>query len=150
MFDKRAEVKDIMTRNVICVSENTSMDEVKRLFQENDLHHLPVVSETKVVGIISTTDLNKVMHHFTLFKVKNTEAVNDSVLRSLLAKEVMSHPVATIQMNANLMTVASVFRENLFHALPVVDGNGDLVGMVTPFDLMNYAYGPDELALANH
>ena len=110
MFDKRAEVKDIMTRNVICVSENTSMDEVKRLFQENDLHHLPVVSETKVVGIISTTDLNKVMHHFTLFKVKNTEAVNNSVLRSLLAKEVMSHPVATIQMNANLMTVASVFR----------------------------------------
>ncbi len=150
MFDKRADVKDIMTRNVISVAENTTMDEVKRLFRENDLHHLPVVANTKVIGIISTTDLNKVMHHFTLFKVRNTEAVNDSVLRSLLAKEVMSSPVATIQMDASLMTVASVFRENLFHALPVVDGNGDLVGMVTPFDLMNYAYSPDELALTNH
>lgn len=150
MFDKRSAVREIMTRNVICVTENTTMDEVKRLFRENDLHHIPVTTDTRVIGIISTTDLNKVMHHFTLFKVKNTEAVNDSVLRSLLAKEVMSSPVATIQMDASLMTVASVFRENLFHALPVVDGNGDLVGMVTPFDLMNYAYCPDELALANN
>lgn len=150
MFDKRLKVAEIMTRNVICVSENTTMDEVAQLFKENDLHHIPVVKGSHVVGIISTTDLNKVMHHFTLFKVKNADAVNDSVLRSLLAKEVMSAPVATIHSDALLTTVASVFRENLFHALPVVDGNGELAGMVTPYDLMNYAYGPDELALTNH
>ena len=150
MFDKRLKVAEIMTRKVICVSENTTMDEVAKLFKENDLHHIPVAKESHVVGIISTTDLNKVMHHFTLFKVKNSDAVNDSVLRSLLAKEVMSAPVATIHSEALLTTVAAVFRENLFHALPVVDGNGELAGMVTPYDLMNYAYGPDELALTNH
>ena len=32
-------------------------------------------------------------------------------------------------------------------ALHVVESNGDLAGIVTPFDLMNYAYGPDEFAL---
>jgi len=147
MFDKLIEVREIMTRDVVTVSPEQTMDQAAELFELRDLHHIPVVDDDKVVGMLSTTDLNKVTHHFTLFKVRNSDVVNQSVLRSLLAKEVMSSPVSTIETTCSLTTVATIFRENLFHALPVVDSNGDLVGIVTPFDLMNYAYGPDEFAL---
>lgn len=147
MFDKQIEVREIMTREVITISPEETMDQAAELFESHDLHHIPVVGDGKVVGMLSTTDLHKVMHHFTLFKVRNSDVVNQSVLRSLLAKEVMTSPVATIQTTCSLTTVAAIFRENLFHALPVVETNGDLAGIVTPFDLMNYAYGPDEFAL---
>ena len=148
MFDKHIEVREIMTRDVIVISPEETMDQAAELFELHDLHHIPVVGDGKVIGMLSTTDLHKVMHHFTLFKVRNSDVVNQSVLRSLLAKEVMTSPVATIKTTCSLTTVAAIFRENLFHALPVVESNGDLAGIVTPFDLMNYAYGPDELALS--
>lgn len=147
MFDKHIEVQEIMTRDVIKVTPDQTMDQAAELFESRDLHHLPVVEAGKVVGMLSTTDLHKVTHHFTLFKVHNSDVVNQSVLRSLLTKEVMTSPVATVKNTCALTTIAAIFRENLFHALPVIESNGDLVGIVTPFDLMNYAYGPDEPAL---
>jgi CBS domain-containing protein len=147
MFDKHILVKEIMTRDVLFVSPKDSMDRVAEIFKMNDVHHLPVLENGEVVGIVSTTDLNKVMHHFTLFKVNNAESVNQSVLRSLLVKEVMTKPVATINQETKLTTIAAIFRENLFHALPVVNSNHELTGIITPFDLVNYAYMPDEMLI---
>jgi CBS domain-containing protein len=115
MFDKQIEVREIMTRDVVVVSPDQTMDQAAELFELRDLHHIPVVGDGKVVGILSTTDLHKVMHHFTLFKVHNTDVVNKSVLRSLLAKEVMTSPVATIKTTCSLVTVAAIFKENLFY-----------------------------------
>ena len=147
MFDKQISVEEIMTRDVLFVAPNDTMDRVADIFKMNDVHHLPVIDDDDVVGIVSTTDLNKVMHHFTLFKVNNADSVNKSVLRSLLVKEVMTKPVATISAGTKLTTVAAIFRENLFHALPVIGSNRELVGIVTPFDLVNYAYRPDEMLI---
>ena len=84
MFDKYAEVRQVMTEKVITIRPEETMDRVAELFESNNVHHIPVVEGTRVVGMISTTDLNKIMHHFTLFKVRNAKEVNRSVLRSLL------------------------------------------------------------------
>ncbi|MDX1407402.1 MAG: CBS domain-containing protein [Saprospiraceae bacterium] len=146
MFDKHAKVRQIMTEDVIAVAPDTTMDEVAFLFKTENVHHIPVVLNHKVQGMISTTDLHKLEHHFTLFKTKNADSINRSVMRSMLAREVMSKPVATIRSEATLAQAAAFFRENLFHALPVVDGDNALVGIITPDDLMNYAYAPEEIA----
>ena len=150
MFDKYAEVRQVMTEKVITIRPEETMDRVAELFESNNVHHIPVVEGARVVGMISTTDLNKIMHHFTLFKVRNAKEVNRSVLRSLLAKEVMSHPVASIKWDATVSSAAAIFRENLFHALPVIDDEGALCGILTQYDLMNYAFRPDELALMDN
>ena len=147
MFDKNKEVSQIMTTQVICTTENETMDGVAEIFRSKDIHHIPVIRDRCVVGILSTTDLDKVTHHFTLFKIKDADSVNQSVLRSMLVKEVMTAPVATIRPTTSLMTVAAIFRENLFHALPVVDQNEELVGIVTPYDLINYAYRADGMLI---
>ena len=147
MFDKLSKVKMIMTADVISVKPETTMDEVSFLLKSQNVHHIPVVQNDTVVGMISTTDLHKLEHHFTLFKTRNADSVNQSVMRSMLAREVMSHPVATIKSEATLASAAAFFRENLFHALPVVDGQNKLVGIITPYDLMNYAYWPEEIAV---
>jgi CBS domain-containing protein len=60
-------------------------------------------------------------------------------MRSLLAEEAMTRQVATLDPDDSLEMAVGFFRENLFHALPVVDKD-KLVGIVTTFDLLTHAY----------
>jgi CBS domain-containing protein len=139
-MDKLIKVGQIMTTEVITVSPNDTMDKVQKIFRTNNIHHVPVVEEGRVVGILSKTDYMKLLHGFTLFKAHKSEEYNDAIMRSLLVKEAMTRQVATINQDDTVELAAGFFRENLFHALPIVDHKGMLVGIITTFDLLNYAF----------
>jgi CBS domain-containing protein len=140
-IDKTTTVAEIMTERVIVVRPEETMDVIQDIFRKNNIHHVPVVDKGCVVGMVSHSDYLKLLHGFTLFKTKKSDEYNDSILRSLLVKEVMSKQVATLGPEDTLELAAGFFRENLFHALPVVDEDNMLIGIVTTYDLLNYAYG---------
>jgi CBS-domain-containing membrane protein len=146
MFDKRTPVRMIMSDHVLSVRPDTVMSEVVRMFKTNNVHHIPVVDNGKVLGMISSSDYHKLEHHFTLFKTNQAEKMNAAIFNSMLAKEVMTAPVATVRSADTVQFAADIFKENLFHALPVVDDQKQLVGILTPYDLMIYAYGEGHLA----
>ncbi len=139
--DKTTRIADIMTKNVIVVQPTDTMEIVQDIFRKHNIHHIPVVEEGKAVGILSYSDYLKLLHGFTLFKTHKSHEYNDAILRSLLVKEVMTKPIATIRPDDTVELAAGFFRENLFHALPVVDEEGLLVGIVTTYDLLHHAYG---------
>jgi acetoin utilization protein AcuB len=139
-MDKQTPVKNIMTSPVLTVEPNDIMTKVQDIFQSNDFHHLPVVNNGKVVGIISKSDFYRLQSAFTFFRREREEAYNNAIMRSLLVKEVMSKQVASVQLTDSVSLAAAFFRENLFHCLPVVDGDEILVGIITPFDLLNFAF----------
>lgn len=143
------QVGQIMTTEVIFLGPNDSMDKVQQIFKTHNIHHIPIIEEDKVIGIISSTDYLKLLHGFTLFKTHKSEEYNDAIMRSLLVKEVMTKQVATINPEDTVEIAAGFFRENLFHALPVVDANGSLVGIITTFDLINYAFNEPSLLAEN-
>ena len=143
MFDRSRPIREIMSDRVIMVSPDTVMTEVARLFQVNRVHHIPVVHSGHVVGMISTADLHRLEHHFTLFRTTQAEEVNAAILGSILAREVMSPQVVTVRGTDSVQFAADIFKENLFRALPVVDEEKRIIGMLTPYDLMVYAYNPD-------
>lgn len=140
MFDKKAKISQIMTTDVQTVQSNDTMDKVGDIFKSNHFHHLPVVDYGKVVGIVSSTDYHMLEDHFTLFNNRNSKAVNEAIMRSLLVKDVMTRQVAMVSPDDTVEFAAGIFRENLFHALPVVDGDKNFMGIITPYDLLNYAY----------
>lgn len=139
-MDKSTAIGAVMTTDVIAIAPDETMDQVRDIFQSNHIHHLPVVEEGKVVGIISYSDYLKLLHGFTIFNTEKSEAYNAAILRSLLVSEVMTRQVATLHPEDSVMVAAGIFRENLFHALPVIDQHGQLVGIVTTFDLLNFAF----------
>lgn len=139
MTDKTTTVAQIMSTPVITVGPNDTMSEVQDIFRKNNIHHIPVVDDGKVVGIISKSDYYRLLHGFTLFKTQKSEQYNDAIMRSLLAGEAMTRQVATLDPGDSLEMAVGFFRENLFHALPVVD-KGRLVGILTTFDLLTHAY----------
>jgi acetoin utilization protein AcuB len=140
-MDKTVTVGQIMTTNVITVSPEDTMEKVQKIFRTNNIHHIPVVDGKKIIGIISKSDYLKLLHGFTLFKTHKSEEYNDAIMRSLLVKEVMIKQVAVLNPGDSLDMAAGFFRENLFHALPIVDEQtGELVGIVTTYDLLSFAY----------
>ncbi len=133
-------VQDHMTKEVVFLSPKDPMLKAKELFESNAFHHLPVIDNGKVVGMVSKSDYAKLLHGFTIFKTRGSEVYNESVFRSILVEEIMSSPVISVQPGDTLELVATIFKENLFHALPVVDRQNNLLGMITPFDLLACAF----------
>ena len=140
MVDLTRLVSEIMTTDLITIHPKEAMTEVERIFKSNDIHHIPVVDEDyAIVGIISKSDYLRTLHGLTLFKVSKAESYNTAMLRSLLVEEVMTKQIAHIRPDAPLSLAADMLLENLFHALPVVENN-KLVGILTSFDLLKYAF----------
>ncbi len=141
MFDRTATIASIMTRNVFFVHPNDNMQRVDDIFSTNNIHHIPVIDdESHVVGILSKSDFLKILHGFTLFKTEKSQEYNKAILRSLLVGEVMTKQVASLQPEDTVDIAAGYFRENLFHAIPVVDRQKKLVGIITTFDMLNFAF----------
>lgn len=139
-MDASIEIKTIMTREVIVANPDDTIAKVLDKLMNNLIHHIPVVDNGKILGMISQNDIHKLEHHFTLFQ--NPEAVesNRQLFSTLLAKEIMTTPVVKVREDESLSIAADIFLENMFHALPVVDGDNRLVGMLTTFDMLRYSF----------
>lgn len=137
-----------MTEDVIYVLPDDTLDKVQDIFNHNNIHHIPVVNtEMEVVGIISKSDYLLLCDHLTLFRKELNEQNNLRFFQSLLVEEVMSKQVAKLKKQDTIHMAAAFFRENLFHAIPIIDDDNKLVGIVSTHDLLNYAFRDPILSL---
>jgi acetoin utilization protein AcuB len=56
----QVKIKEVMTRKVITVTEDTTLEEAARLMVDNEIGGLPVIRDELVVGVITESDLFKV------------------------------------------------------------------------------------------
>lgn len=134
-------IKDIMTTDVVTIYPNDLMIVAKEIFDSNAFHHIPVVDEyQQLVGILSRHDYNKMLTTFSVFKNSKAELANRKFMMSMLVKDVMTKQVAKLNPENPISLAVGIFKENLFHALPIVDFENKVVGVLTTFDLLTYAY----------
>lgn len=132
-------ISEIMTPDIICVNPDDTILVVREKISNNHIHHMPVVEEKKVVGMISLNDLHKMEHQFTMFKNPEAEASNVQLFSTMLAKEIMTTPVVKVKESEPARKAVDLFLQNKFHALPVVNDNDELVGMLTTFDIIRHS-----------
>lgn len=53
----KTSLADVMARDVVAITPQTSIDECMALMSDKRIRHLPVMAENKIVGIISIGDL---------------------------------------------------------------------------------------------
>ena len=58
----------------------------------------------------------------------------------ILVRDVMTRHLATLNPDEKVGAAAEIFLENRFHAVPVVNEDFDLVGLITSFDILRYAF----------
>jgi len=135
-----AKCKDVMTRNLITVSEHETVTTVARMFDEFGFHHLPVVnSDSQLVGIVSLTDIERLKLSASIFKTKKQEEYNEALFESLLVKFIMTKNVTQLNPDDDISKAYIIFKQNNFRALPITDGN-QLTGIVTPLDLLDHLF----------
>lgn len=57
----KIRVSDVMTREVLTVDEDTALEEAARIMADNKIGGLPVMRDGHVVGLITETDLFKIL-----------------------------------------------------------------------------------------
>lgn len=122
-----------MTRQLLTVNPEDSLTTVREIFRNNRIHHVPVVRFRRIVGLISIHDLNNWVG--ALERSGYEETRHRQMLEHTRAEEVMSAHLATLEPDDRINVALEIFLDNRIHALPVVE-NGELVGILTPFDLL--------------
>lgn len=130
-----APISTIMTKDLITVGPEDNIKKVQEIFESKNIHHLPVIDEGQLAGMLSKSD-------YLFFKrgFINEEAENelDQIrLKTSKVKEIMTNGLAKLEPEDRIQTAVEVFKENLFHAIPVVE-NGYLRGIVTTLDIINH------------
>lgn len=128
-----APVKTIMSSKLITVNEADKLKVVKDIFDSHHIHHIPVVRFKEIVGIISKTDFLYFLRGF--HSNEEDRFVNEARLSAFSAEEIMTKGMAKLNPNDRISVALSIFLENRFHAIPIVD-NEELVGILTTFDII--------------
>jgi CBS domain-containing protein len=132
-------IEAIMSTDLITLAPTDTVAQARTLMHNNRIHHLPVVDNDKLVGLITLT---------------NVLAATDSYLRDpenrihaneVLVKDVMVTDLATIDEHASLRQAALFIEKHQIGCLPIVT-NGVLRGIITDTDFVGVAINLLELA----
>ncbi len=113
---KNIFIEDIMVRDVASATLPGSRDEVLKILKNKHISGVPVLKDSKIVGIVTRTNL--------------LQKPEEEQLALLMTRD----PI-TISPGSDLQTAARLLLENEIRRLPVVD-NGKLVGLVTVADVV--------------
>ena len=140
--------KEIMTRDVCTVQEETDLKDLAALFVEHNYKTLPVVDAAgKLTGIVSQTDLieqDRPLHIPTVISLfdwvlylESPKIFSDEVRKVSARKvgEICAREVITCTPDTPVEEVANLMVEHKIHLLPVLDEDR-LVGVVARLDLI--------------
>lgn len=117
------KAKDIMSRNIIAVSEKTSIKDLAKLMKEKDIGFVPIFNENKITGVITDRDI-------VINAIANNTDLNKEV------KEYMTTKVISVDSNDNTSIILKTMRKNKIKRVLVTD-NKKLVGIVSFSDILD-------------
>lgn len=145
----RLQAKDVMTSPVITVDPQTPVKEVAQLLLTHHISGVPVVSEGKLVGIVTEADLlhkeRPATEEAGLLRLlrRGQLAEVERKAEGLVARDVMTSPVVTVTESTPLREVAALMARRQINRVPVVRGD-QVVGIVSRADVLRALVRTDE------
>ncbi len=90
-------VADIMTRNPITIEPETTGSEAMLVMARNNIRHLPVVSEGRVVGMLTATDLIRHQSHTPIYLINEVHRALDLEALKALSQQIPKTFVSLVQ-----------------------------------------------------
>jgi len=116
-----------MTQDPICVGPHVSVSDLRKVFRAHRIRRLPVVEAERLVGIVTLTDLHKLIF-------PDEDAVELIDPTHLTVGDMMTPEPMTTSPDTPLEKVAVMMSRNKVSSLPVLEGS-DLVGIITETDI---------------
>ncbi|MBM4326812.1 MAG: CBS domain-containing protein [Deltaproteobacteria bacterium] len=141
-------IADIMTKDVITVTEETPLRELARILSEKHINGVPVVDDKgTVLGVVCESDLvgqNRPLHIPTVFVIFDSFIPLESPWRlkeefkritATKVGDIYSSPAVTLSPKDDIAEAARLMQDKRYYTIPVLEG-GKLVGIVGKADLI--------------
>jgi len=128
---KNDSIGTIMTKNVVCVSPEQNLLDVKHIYEKKAFHHhIPVTDQGRLVGMVSLVDF--------MYNIGGA-GINDdnNIYKELKVKDIMTPKPFCLNITATINDVAQVLAKGRYHAIPILENN-TIVGIVSTADIIQH------------
>ncbi len=142
------KAKDIMTENVITVTEDVTVKELAKLLAENNISGVPVVdSANNMIGVVTESDLidqKKKIHIPTVvtildsvFYLESPDKMEQEIkkIAGTTVKDIATPDATTITKETPIDEIATIMAEQSIHTLPVLEQD-TIIGIVGRRDII--------------
>ena len=124
----KISTREVMTPNVITIDEDTPLEEAARIMADNKFGGLPVLSEGKVVGIITETDLFKI---FLEMLGARENGIRLAALVPNVLGELAQLTKAIFEIGGNVLSLSTFLGENSENREVVIKISGASADVIT-------------------
>ena len=128
---KTNSIIEVMTKNVVCVTPDQYLLDVKHIYEKEKFHHhIPVEENGKLVGMVSLIDF--------MYNISGAGISDDNkVYRELKVKDIMTQNPFFLSTNSTIDDVSKMLAKGNYHAVPVLE-NDKIVGIVSTADIIKH------------
>jgi CBS domain-containing protein len=123
-------VGELMTRDLVTLTETQNLTRAEELLRLHRIRHLPVVRNGKLVGLVT---------HRDLLRAAAQCGGADPAEQPLWASDVMVRKVTTVHPDTSTREAVKLMLDNKYGCLPVVEADGELIGIITEADVVRFA-----------
>jgi acetoin utilization protein AcuB len=130
------KVENIMTRRLVTVGFDDTLATIKEIFDSAKFHHLLVVEDGELQGVVSDRDLLRALSPFI---DSNVETARDVATLSKRVHQIMSRKPVTLSPEAEVSEAVDLFLSKPISCIPIVDDAFRPVGIVSWRDILREA-----------
>ena len=131
------KAEDLMQKNLITVSKDTSISDVVAILAEKKITGLPVVDDDmKLIGLVSEKDVLRAAYR--MISDSYEFAAGDTV------EKVMAKELVLFSPEDNIADICQCFLDRSIRRVPVVDSDGKIVGVISRKDIITKAFNTSE------
>jgi acetoin utilization protein AcuB len=127
---KKLLVQDIMTRDPLTVTPETSLIDAYEVMTDNEIRRLPVLTADELVGIVTLSDILGTIPSM----LADADVETKLLLSARKVRSVMSWSPVTVDPEDTIQDAAERMLDEQVSGLPVISG-GNLVGIITESDI---------------
>ncbi|WP_262965634.1 CBS domain-containing protein [Methylobacter psychrophilus] len=140
------KVSEIMSTPVLSVLLDDTLQEVEEIFASKNIHHLVVIEDGKLFGVLSECDLLRAISpyvHTHIYTTRDLASLNQRVHQIVIRNPVSLNLQATVQEAISLFNTLHV------SCIPIVDLAEMPIGIITPSDVIGNFYNICEANVSN-
>ena len=128
-------VNEAMQTNVISIGMDDSLERIQKLFEKHKFHHVLVVEEGELLGVISDRDvLKEISPHV------NTLSEDSRALQTLTtqAHPIMTRTPITTEKHTRMEDAANLMLNKVISCLPILSESGQIEGILSMKDILRF------------
>jgi acetoin utilization protein AcuB len=140
-------LKEIMSTRVVTVDMDDTLKVVKEIFDNTKFHHILVLEDDRLFGVISDRDLYRSISH-NIGTAAETKKDSDTLFKK--AHQIMSRLPITLGPENNVDDAIEVFNRNIISCIPIVEEQDKVVGIISWRDIFKAIEADNGFSLTQH